>query len=158
MSEIRKVTDFDGTVPWWPVQGAKKYGETKRSFPGKAAWFSGVYSLLYLHKFLGLDYDAPQKKLYISPLKVTGDYEWQAVNLGAAKIDLSFKASGELKITSQQSEGLTLILTLPQSKLKGSVIVNGEKLENLQIVQHGGQNCKRLQLKLSAQQEVLIQF
>ena len=157
-TEIRKVTDFDGTVPWWPIQGAKKYGETKRNIPGKSAWFSGVYSVLFVHKFLGLDYDNYSNTLSVAPLNVLGNYNWQNLKIGSLRADVSFKKEGELILKNKFSKDLNVIITLPQIDPKKAITVNGQAIEKSTSCVNGGIESRKFELKIPSNKEIKVSF
>lgn len=110
-SEIRRVTDADGSLWWWPVS-LKKEGanielgkaddksaaqdgkiEPQRN-PGKAGWFSGVYSALFRTRLTGIEYDAPSRILTWQPLPALGDFEWQGIRFGNERFSVKLATNG----------------------------------------------------------------
>lgn len=79
MTEVRRVTDADGSVWWWPYGSGRgehfAYGQVVRGVPGKAGWFAGVYSAVFGGRWLGLSYDAPKRELSFAP-RLAG-FSWQ---------------------------------------------------------------------------------
>lgn len=140
-SEIRRVTDADGSVWWWPVS-LKKQGanieagkaddknpsgttgqiEPQRN-PGKAGWFSGVYAALLRTRFVGIDYDAPTRVLTWQPLPALGDFEWQEVPFGNERFSVKLTTTGGTRtatVTNPSDKPVTVRLRLPGA--------SGEKL------------------------------
>jgi hypothetical protein len=89
-TEIRRVTDTDGTVPWWPYKKPEP-GNVRRSHPGKAGWFAGVYSVLFVDRFLGLRYDAPRQTLRFTPHPAIGDFAWTDFPMGRDRFSVSYR-------------------------------------------------------------------
>ncbi len=89
-TEIRRVTDTDGSVPWWPYRTPQP-GDVRRSYPGKAGWFAGVHSVLFVHRFLGLTYDAPKRSLRFTPHPAIGDFAWSEFPMGQDRFSVSFR-------------------------------------------------------------------
>jgi hypothetical protein len=81
------VTDTDGEVPWWPYV-SRKAGDVRRAYPGKSGWFAGVHSVLFVHRFLGLSYDAPKRTLRFSPLPALGDFAWSDFPMGSDRFSV----------------------------------------------------------------------
>ena len=134
LTEIRRVTDADGSVWWWPVS-LKKEGanieagkaeeknptatagkvEPQRN-PGKAGWFSGVYAALFRTRFAGLDYDAPTRVLTWQPLPALGDFEWQDIRFGPERFGVKLTTNGNFRsaiVTNPNDKPVTVRLRLP---------------------------------------------
>jgi hypothetical protein len=71
MTEVRRVTDADGSVWWWSYGGSRgpdlRYGQVVRGVPGKAGWFAGVYSAVFAGRWLGVSWDAPRHEFGFAP-------------------------------------------------------------------------------------------
>jgi hypothetical protein len=89
-TEIRRVTDTDGSVPWWPYKKPEP-GNVRRSYPGKSGWFAGVYSVLFVDRFLGLRYDAPRQTLRFTPHSAIGDFAWTDFPMGRDRFSVSYR-------------------------------------------------------------------
>ena len=108
-TEIRRVTEADGSVWWWPVKLKKEAprveagktdadkpsaGEDKiepNRGPGKAGWFAGVHSVLFVDRFLGLRYDAPRQTLRFTPHPAIGDFAWTDFPMGRDRFSVSYR-------------------------------------------------------------------
>lgn len=134
-TEIRRVTDADGSVWWWPVS-LKKDGanielgkaddkaaaqggkiEPQRN-PGKAGWFSGVYAALFRTRFAGLDYDAPKRVLTWQPLPALGDFAWQDIPFGRERFGVKLASQGGSRVATVANPNdrpVTVRLRLPQA-------------------------------------------
>lgn len=77
--EIRRVTDADGSVWWWPYGSSSKgleYGKVQRGVPGKAGWFAGAYSALFQSQFAGIEWDVAARVLRLGRGEGVGDLKW----------------------------------------------------------------------------------
>jgi len=138
LTEIRRVTDADGSVWWWPVKLKKqaaqadigKLNESKESSqeaekvepdrgPGKAGWFSGVFAVLFRTRLAGLDYDAPSRVLTWQPLPALGDFEWQNFPFGNEKFSVKYETRENSRLATIKNEtdkAVTVRLHLPADR------------------------------------------
>jgi len=107
-TEIRRVTDTDGSVSWWPYTKPQP-GEVRRSYPGKAGWFAGVHSVLFVHRFLGIRYDAPKKTLWFAPHPAIGDFAWNDFPFGQDRFSVSC-LQGEAMVHNLTDHPVTVVL------------------------------------------------
>jgi hypothetical protein len=105
-TEIRKVTDADGSVWWWSYGGRGvdvSYGRVVRGVPGKAGWFAGVHTAVFLSHFLGISFDAPAAVLNFHPLPALGDqFAWNDFPMGSFRFSVSYErnAAGVRNVTA----------------------------------------------------------
>jgi len=104
-SEIRKVTDADGSVWWWSYgnRGVEvTYGHPVRGVPGKAAWFAGVHTAVFFSHFLGISFDAPAGVLEFRPSPALGEkFSWREFALGNYRFSLSYdRSAGQISVTA----------------------------------------------------------
>jgi len=116
-SEIRRVTDTDGSVPWWPYV-TPKAGDVRRADPGKSGWFAGVHSVIFVHRFLGLDYDAPTATLRFAPLPATGDFTWEKFPMGTDRFSIVLN-KGTVTFTNLSAHVVTLKTELAEGRRIG---------------------------------------
>ncbi|RCX23650.1 hypothetical protein DFP94_1011252 [Fontibacillus phaseoli] len=92
LTEIRKLTDADGSLWWWPYLNGASYGDVVRHHNcGKCGWASGVFSGLFTSRILGIAYDAPARQLSFRPLRAAGSFAWEGARLGSGVFNLSFR-------------------------------------------------------------------
>ena len=135
-TEIRRVTDVDGSVWWWPVSLKKQAAnveagktddqenastdgkiEPQRN-PGKAGWFSGVYAALFRTRFAGIDYDAPTRTLTWQPLTALGDFGWEEMPFGRERFGFNLTTLNGKKyaeVTNPNAQAVKVRLRLPAS-------------------------------------------
>ena len=82
-TEVRRVTDADGSVFWWPYgwnSNPPKWDydrPVRMAVPGKSGWFAGVHTALFISRYLGVSYDAPRRVLAFAPSPLLGDrFRW----------------------------------------------------------------------------------
>jgi hypothetical protein len=149
LTEIRRVTDADGSVWWWPVNFRKEGADVaagkaeekehadggtiqpKRG-PGKAGWFSGVYSTLFRSRFAGVDFDAPTRTLTWKPLPSLGDFEWQDLRFGNERFGLKLALTGKdphATVTNPNGSPITVRLRLPAGE-GTKLLVDGKAISS----------------------------
>lgn len=94
MTRIRQLTDMDGSIWWWPYPQDSEYGRVQRVPTGKSGWASGVFATLFTSEFLGIKYDAPQKKLQFRPFSPSSDFTWEYLRVGEARFDVNYQRKG----------------------------------------------------------------
>ncbi len=97
MTLIRQLTDVDGSIWWWPYpENNSKYGNVQRQCV-KCGWASGVFVTLFTSEFLGIKYDAPEKKLRFRPFSPSSNFKWKCLRMGKACFDVSYERKEEKK-------------------------------------------------------------
>ncbi len=143
---IRRLTDVDGSIWWWPY----KYPETdpakaRRRDPyfvfesagekqevgvGKCGWAAGVYLCLFINNVLGIRTDVPARQVSLRPFCPWAEFAWENCHLGAALFDFAYeRRDGRIvgRITNRNDstyQGL-IELTLPDGARAGRCKRNG---------------------------------
>jgi len=131
-AQIKKLTDIDGSIWWWPYPyDAKHPSEGCQRYPGKCGWASGVFVSLFISEILGLKYDAPTKSLIFRPFSPSSDFEWKDFHLGEGYFSVSLRRGGaktEISITNQNSYDVNCKCIIPYIKSDKEPIltVNGK--------------------------------
>ena len=84
---IRKLTDLDGSIWWWPYPFESKDNSVMDRRPGKCGWASGALIALMLHDWFGISYDAPSRTLCFAPLDFLR-FKWERLPLGSLCISI----------------------------------------------------------------------
>ena len=141
-NEIRRVTDADGSVWWWSYGGNANgaYGDVERGVPGKAGWFSGSYTSVFVNRFFGISYDAVNEKFSFAPLSAIGDLSWNDFPIGNQRFSVSCKydkgkVTANFQNPNQTAKHLEVILPIGISG-KYKVKVNGQILKVWQKVDY----------------------
>ncbi|HYK88861.1 MAG TPA: hypothetical protein VE398_08830 [Acidobacteriota bacterium] len=132
-TEVRRVTDADGSVFWWPFGWYSNppqwnYDRPIRlSIPGKAGWFAGVHTAVFISRYLGLSYDAPKRTLTFAPSPLLGNrFRWSGFALGNNRFSVSYEREASTVRVSARSEGgraFRLELTAPVEGIGEAAIV-----------------------------------
>ncbi|MEB3364105.1 hypothetical protein SDC49_11340 [Lactobacillus sp. R2/2] len=99
---LNKLADLDGSWWWWPYEVGHSQEEVSRfNHCGKCGWSDGTFSALIIKNILGIQFNAPENKLCLRPLKITPDFTWQQFPLAQGlKVNLTYqKNEMEKKIT-----------------------------------------------------------
>ena len=92
-TQLRRITDADGSVWWWPYgnPGPVEYGKVTRGVPGKAGWTAGVAATVIVSHFLGIRYDAPRRELHFTPHPAIGGFSWADFPMGHDRFSVSYR-------------------------------------------------------------------
>jgi hypothetical protein len=94
-TELRRITDADGAVWWWPYgysgEGPLEYGKVARGVIGKAGWTAGVAATVFVSRFLGIRYDAPRRELRVTPHPAIGDFSWDLFPMGEDRFSVRYR-------------------------------------------------------------------
>ena len=133
LTRIRKLTDLDGSLWWWPyTYDNSKYRIKDQPVRGlgKCGWASGVFACLFASQFLGLNYDAPSRILTFRPFLPTSDFTWNGFRVGDSTFSASFKRedSGLLLTVANhnyQAVNVTFKAILPKGKAAREIALDG---------------------------------
>lgn len=122
-SEVRRITDADGSIWWWPFgwnsnPPAWNYDNAVRlNIPGKAGWFAGVHTAVFLSRYLGVSYDAPDRTLKFAPSPLLGNgFRWSDFPMGIERFSVSYERQGSMvgvSVKKESGKAFRLDLTLP---------------------------------------------
>ena len=91
LEHVRQLTDLDGSIWWWPHKlGCKSRSDVAR-FPNKCCWAAGVYVLKMVHDILGIQVDAPARRIRLAPFIPWESFSWQNCRIGAVALDVSYQ-------------------------------------------------------------------
>jgi len=95
MTIIRRRTDVDGSVWWWPFREGRigRAYEIHGGIVGKSGWASGVYACHFVSQILGLSYDAPSRTLRFRPFSPTSNFAWKCCRLGSGRFSVEYARS-----------------------------------------------------------------
>ena len=110
-TEVRRVTDADGSVFWRPYgwnSNPPKWDydrPVRMAVPGKSGWFAGVHTALFISRYLGVSYDAPRRVLAFAPSPLLGDrFRWSDFPTGNDHFSVSYeRESSAVKVTASGS-------------------------------------------------------
>jgi hypothetical protein len=139
-SEVRKVTDADGSLWWWPytgmgLQSPWSYEKPVRYSCGKSGWFSGVHSAVFMSRFLGVSYDAPTRVFRFAPFMPSSDqFSWKDFPMGNDRFSLNYeKTAGAVRATlknlNQHAVHLDAVLPVDGLGNSLSASINGHMVK-----------------------------
>ncbi len=134
LTEIRKLTDIDGSLWWWPYLNGEKYGRVVRhNHCGKCAWASGVFAGMFVSDILGIQYDAPARLLSFRPFSPTSRFTWTNCRIGRSLFDLGYARDGgksEITVHNHNDYSITIELKflLPHQTTVAQMTCNGVPL------------------------------
>lgn len=136
LDRIARLTDLDGSIWWWPYA----YGETDpaavKRHPVKCGWAAGVYLCRFVHDILGLQLDAPRRRLAFRPFCPWRAFAWRNCRLGHSTFDVSCtKADGRIEACVRNRNDTRLAvaveLALPPGAEAGPCLCNGRPATGL---------------------------
>jgi hypothetical protein len=86
LSIIRRLTDVDGSIWWWPY----RYDTVVRAFEisgvnvGKSGWAAAVFVMHFVSQVLGLRYDGCTRTLHFQPFSPASPFTWTGLRMGNA--------------------------------------------------------------------------
>jgi hypothetical protein len=167
-TEVRRVTDADGSVFWWPFGWNSNpptwdYDRPVRmDVPGKAGWFAGVHTALFISRYLGTSYDAPSRVLTFAPSPLLGDrFRWSELPIGNQQFTVSYEREGTVvRVTAsgRSSQATRLEATLPVDGLGETVAVtiDGKKPLESARIRHLGRESVRVLAEIPAGGSVTV--
>jgi hypothetical protein len=141
MTEIRRLTDVDGSIWWWPYDKGSKYGEVLRNnFCGKCAWASGVFVGLFVAEILGIKYDAPSKTLSFRPFSPSSGFSWEDFRFGRSIFSINYLRNQDaitVSVTNKNDYSIRLDLEIVVAKGAeiGDIYLNDK--QNQQLFEKG---------------------
>lgn len=95
---IIKIADADGALWWWPYSEGPDFeiDKPRRAVIGKAGWGTGVFSVLFIERFLGLAYNAINASLTINP-KALSSYSWKNFKIGNSRFSVEYSSKNGME-------------------------------------------------------------
>ena len=137
------------------------YGQLVRGVPGKAGWFSGIYSVIFANRFLGLTYDASSEHVRFVPLLTVGDYSWSDFPIGDQRFTVAYQSLNEkvfATFKNQNSALKHLEITLPViHPKKCTVKANNKLVSNVLKQYYLGNQVVKFNINVAANSSVEIE-
>jgi hypothetical protein len=117
LTEIRKLTDLDGSLWWWPYYNGAAYGDIVRHHNcGKCGWASGVFVAMFVSEILGVAFDAPTRTLRFRPFSPSSSFRWDDFRLGSGRFSAGLMRAPtrvEATLTNHGSETILVDWSIP---------------------------------------------
>ena len=132
LERIRRLTDLDGSIWWWPHRSGCKNPADVSRFPNKCGWAAGVYTLKFVNDILGIRVDAPARKISLAPFLPWESFAWQDCRIGSVLLDAAYAREAErvwASLTNRNTYSCeaAVELLLPQGAAAAGFQINGEK-------------------------------
>ncbi len=152
LEHIRRLTDYDGSIWWWPYKHpCTDPTEVRRREPyfefegrdgledlgvGKCGWAAGVYLCLFVNNILGLRADVPARQVSLRPFCPWPEFKWESCRLGQAVFDSTYehrdgRIVGQIISRNDSDFEGVIELTLPDGATAGACKINGTPTEGV---------------------------
>ncbi len=121
---IKKLTDLDGSIWWWPYPHGSKDSNIMKREPGKCGWASGAFIAYFINDIMGLMYEGNVRRLHVKPLNTTGGYDWRKAVFGYAKFNIIYNE--KLLIIENLNE---YEITIDVQLFGRKMLLNGNELQ-----------------------------
>ena len=171
LTEVRRVTDADGSIWWWVYGWGEKgvnplYGQVVRGHPGgfgKAGWFSGIYASVFIARQLGITYENSNNLLIFKPLMPTSGFIWKNLSYAGKVFSVDYQFdSKSIKVNLKSGNPeitRTDICLIVQSFRKGfKTYVNGSLFKDIKLIKYLNQNYVSFSIDLPERGELNIQL
>lgn len=136
-NEFRRVADADGSVWWWSYGGGgnPEYGKVIRGYEhiGKSGWAAGVHSSVFPSRFLGVEYDAPERLFRFAPTPWFGDFSWSDFPVGNDRFSVGYERKGDtvhviMKNPNRYGIRLEAMIPVATDAKSTGITINGKTL------------------------------
>lgn len=136
MTIIRRLTDVDGSIWWWPYKVGDSEGMVSREFTGKCGWASGVFVAHFISQILGLSYDARTNTLKFRPFSPSSDFSWKNFRLGRMRFSVEYRRSNDfiqccIENNNNSDIKAEVEAILYENAKPKKIIVNGEEYKGV---------------------------
>jgi len=113
---LKGVYDLNGALPWWPYLPGASYGEVVRQYSGMhCTWAMSSFVCLYISAFLGINYDAPTKKLSIRHSWLSPTYSYAPLYIGNAVFEIE-KGEKSVSVCNRSSFSVQVSIEFASNK------------------------------------------
>ncbi|WP_135548573.1 glucosidase family protein [Paenibacillus cymbidii] len=95
LERIRRLTDLDGSIWWWPHGLDSDAPANVQRQIAKCCWAASVYVLKLMHDLFGIQVDVPAATVAFRPFAPWPQFEWTGCSIGSAAFDLYYNRSGQ---------------------------------------------------------------
>jgi hypothetical protein len=92
LEDIRRRTDLDGSIWWWPHLHTETDPNRVMRGPGKCGWAAGVLLSRFVHDLLGLRPEAQERRMTFAPFLPWSSFSWEDAALGSVRFDARYSA------------------------------------------------------------------
>jgi len=171
ITEIRRVTDADGSIWWWVYGWGEKgitppYGKVVRGNPGgfgKAGWFSGIYSTVSIVRQMGLSFDKTANSLRFRPLMPSSGLVWNDFDIQGNKFSIKYDFNSQeesVSIINKNPVKIKMEISIPVLTLKKGyrAFVNGKSFSEFKSEKYLNQDYILFSKDVQGENEVKVQM
>jgi hypothetical protein len=147
MGAIRRLTDVDGSVWWWPYRKGDSGGSVTRAIHlsesqllGKCGWASGVFAAHFVSQILGISFDARTSTLSLRPFSPCSDYRWENFPMCHIRFTVEFRRRSDrlvCEVENLNDTDITARIELPvlEQREPSTILVDGETTDDYSVRQ-----------------------
>jgi hypothetical protein len=131
LEDIRRLTDLDGSLWWWPqAHRASDPFAVKRGL-GKCGWCAGAFVQRFVHDIIGVRRFADEKALLFSPAVPWNAFVWNQLPFRDGTIGVEYTRSAQKVWVGVRNETggqltVTLDAPVPRDALVEDILIDGE--------------------------------
>jgi hypothetical protein len=152
LTELRRLTDVNGSWWWWPYKKGWKRSHVQRA-PFECGWAEGTFGAVFPANFLGLDYDAPTHTLRFNPLTATGAFMWKNFPIGNDRFTVVCELPSRVVVENHNSHGVRLEAMLIAGNVN-TVTLNGKPVANFERIRYFGSDAVRVTSEIAPGERV----
>ena len=131
LERIRRLTDLDGSVWWWPQRVTGADPALVERYPQKCAWAAGAYVLKVVNDVLGIWLDYPARQVRLRPFSPWRAFAWDNCRIGDGLFDFGYhadagKMAGRVVNRTAETFMASVELTLPAGAQPLAWHIDGE--------------------------------
>jgi hypothetical protein len=153
LTEIRKLTDVDGSLWWWPYYNGATYGDVVRHHNcGKCGWASGVFASMFISEILGVTFDGPSNTLRFRPFSPSSSFQWLDFPLGSRRFSASFMPhdDGVEAVVSNGCDDAVNVEWVVRCEGEATVTVDGRSAKDVRFLEWNGLRMATMTTELAA--------
>ncbi|WP_263357722.1 glucosidase family protein [Acidicapsa ligni] len=164
LDRIRSLTDFDGSLWWWPYP----YGSKDRNAPmrgdgaRKCGWAAAVYLCRFVHDILGISIDAASRTVRFAPFAPWNQFNWNRARIGTTQFDFAYRNNGRVLSSTIQNHNrdaytASIILTPGKGHSPNHLFIDGRPSpQERKIIDRWGRQCAQVDFLLKPGKRVEV--
>lgn len=156
LERIRRLTDLDGSIWWWPHNLDSRQPAEVARWPVKCCWAAGVYAVKFVNDILGIRIDAPTQTISFASFSPWKHFAWQGCRLGNSTFDFAYdrtglSIAGSITNHNQVAFEAQIDLLLSEGGIPSGYQINAEpfSVERVSLCMRYGRSCYRARQTLN---------
>ncbi|WP_336647312.1 hypothetical protein [Microbacterium sp. MMO-32] len=131
LEDIRRLTDLDGSLWWWPLSHRNPDSSHVKRGLGKCGWCAGAFVQRFVHDIFGVRRHADSKSVVFSPAMPWRSARWDRLPFLTGSIDVAYDTiehhvQTRLRNNAESTLTVTLEAPVPVGCVVEDIRVNGE--------------------------------